>query len=131
MGKEQYFRVCEIEFYLNCEGHKDTFTHGDPLQHKNSQWYFHKMGGNYKSGTYKGLDLTFGTPDRSVGGILIRSLMPVSVEKDGDVIKVSGGSKDSFIEGPCNSVNRILQETCGKDIKDLVAMAQFNLDAFC
>ncbi len=88
------------------------------------------MGGNYKSGTYKGLDLTFGIPDRSIGGILIRSLMPVSVEKDGDVIKVIGGSKDTFIEGPCNCVNKILQETCGKDIKDLVAMAEFKLDAF-
>ena len=57
-----------------------------------------------------------------MGGILIRSLMPVNVEKSGDSFLVSGGSKDCFIEGPCNSVNRILKETCDKDIKDLVAM---------
>ena len=88
------------------------------------------MGGNYKSGTYKGLDLTFGRPGTSVGGILIRSLMPVTVETDGGSVKVGGGSKDAFIEGPCNSVNRILKETCDKDIKDLVAMPEFKLDAF-
>lgn len=88
------------------------------------------MGGKYKSGTYKGLDLTFGRPGSSVGGILIRSLMPVTVEKSGETLIVSGGGKDSFIEGPCNSVNRILKETCDKDIKDLVAMPDFKLDAF-
>lgn len=71
--------MCEIEFYLNCEGHKDTFTHGDTLQHENAKWYFHKMGGNYKAGSYKGLDLTFGHRGSTIGGILIRSLMPVDI----------------------------------------------------
>ena len=29
----KYFRVAEIEFYLNdYSTHKDTFTHGDPMQ---------------------------------------------------------------------------------------------------
>ena len=66
------------------------------------------MGGNYKAGSYKGLDLTFGHRGSTIGGILIRSLMPVDIRKEGDTLKVSGGSKDLFIEGPCNSVNRIL-----------------------
>lgn len=92
------------------------------------------MGGTYKSGSYKGLDISFGKPDLSaIGGILLRSLMPVTVTNHNGKLIVSGGSKDEFIEGPCNSVNRILLETCGNEeggIKDLVAMPEFNLDAF-
>jgi len=38
----------------------DPFTHKDPLQQTCGQWYFHKIGAQYKGGTYKGLDLTFG-----------------------------------------------------------------------
>jgi hypothetical protein len=92
------------------------------------------MGGAYKSGSYKGLDLTFGKPDiEAVGGILLRSLMPVTVENlDGKLI-VTGGSKEAFIEGPCNCVNRILEETCNPSdvgIKELVGMPEFSLDAF-
>jgi len=30
-GTETFFRVCEIEFYLNTKDHQDTFTHGDPI----------------------------------------------------------------------------------------------------
>jgi len=37
-------------------------------------WYFHRYGSKgYKSGTYKGLDITFGQ-DSMYGGILIRSI---------------------------------------------------------
>jgi hypothetical protein len=46
------------------------------------------MGGAYKSGTYKGLDLSFGLPAiESAGGILLRSLMPVEVEKTEEGLK--------------------------------------------
>jgi hypothetical protein len=80
------------------------------------------------------LDISFGKPEiDAIGGILLRSLMPVNVTKKDDKLLVSGGSKDLFIEGPCNCVNRILEETCGSKegtIKDLVAMSEFNLDAF-
>ena len=79
-GTVKWFRICEVEFYLNCEGHIDTFTHGDTLQKQNCKWYFHKMNGAYKSGTYKGLDLSFGKPDiNAIGGILIRAIMPCEV----------------------------------------------------
>ena len=32
-GAETFFRVCEVEFYLNTNvgDHQDTFTHGDKL----------------------------------------------------------------------------------------------------
>lgn len=93
------------------------------------------MFGTYKAGSYKGLDLSFGNPELpATGGILLRSLMPVTVtEKDGKILVSNSGSKDEFIEGPCNCVNRILLETTGdkdKGIKDLVQMPEFNLDAF-
>jgi hypothetical protein len=92
------------------------------------------MGGVYKSGSYKGLDVTFGKPEiGAVGGILLRAIMPVDVELKDGVLQVSGGGKDKFVEGPCNSVNRILLETTGSaegGIKDLVAMSEFNLNAF-
>lgn len=132
-GKKQHFRVCEIEFYLNSTDHPDTFTHGDPMQKLNAQWYFHKMNGSYKAGTYKGLDLSFGRPEiGAVGGILIRAIMPCEVNTEGGEL-VGKPLTGELIEGPCNSVNRILESTLGnKDqgIKDLVQMKSFSLDAF-
>lgn len=72
------FRLLEIEFYLNSKNHPDTFTHGDPQQSKRGEWYFHKQGKNYKSGTYKGLDIAFGQGDASRGGILLRAMIPLN-----------------------------------------------------
>ena len=112
-GVHKYYRVCEIEFYLDHPEHNDTFTHGDTLQKQNCKWYFHKMNGAYKAGTYKGLDLSFGKPEiNAIGGILLRSLKEVFVseEEAGGKLKVTGNGE--FIEGPCNCVNRILKETC-------------------
>ena len=79
--KNMYFRVSEIEFYLNdYRVHKDTFTHGDPMQKQTGKWYFHKFGNSYRSGTYKGLDVAIGKGEEvAAGGILLRSLMPVTL----------------------------------------------------
>ena len=79
--KSKYFRVAEIEFYLNdYRVHKDTFTHGDPMQKQTGKWYFHKFGNSYKAGTYKGLDVAIGKGEGvAAGGILLRSLMPVTL----------------------------------------------------
>jgi len=54
------------------------------------------MFGTYKAGSYKGLDVSFGNPDLpAIGGILLRSLMPVTItEKDGKKHLASQGSKD-------------------------------------
>ncbi len=38
----------------------DPFSHCDAMQQTCAQWYFHKTGGKYRGGTYKGLDVTFG-----------------------------------------------------------------------
>ena len=66
-------RLIEIEFYYHSKDHSDPFAHRDPVQVHNGRWYFHRTGGSYRSGSFKGLDLSFG--DESVfGGILFRSV---------------------------------------------------------
>ena len=65
--------LCEIEFYLHGDDHPDPFVHRDPMQRSFGRWYFHRVGENYRGGTFKGLDITFGS-DGYYGGVLIRSL---------------------------------------------------------
>jgi len=71
-----YCRLAEIEFYYTNvvssnnsssskeEHHDDPFSHCHPLQLLMAQWYFHRSSSsataNYKAGSYKGLDVTFG-----------------------------------------------------------------------
>ena len=92
------YRLMEIEFYLKCNGHTDPYTHGDPDQLLMNTFYFHKFKTNtYKGGTFKGMDLTFGNADENAYfGILIRSIEDTAT--------------GLIIEGPCNVVNKILQE---------------------
>jgi hypothetical protein len=94
-------RIIEIEFYITCQEHPDPFTHKEVDQATPDKWYFHKKGGTYKGGTFKGLDITFrptevkyGEENPVYGGILIRSVMGLI---DGIII-----------EGPCRVVDRIL-----------------------
>jgi 3-methyladenine DNA glycosylase Mpg len=89
------FRICEIEFYLKNNEHNDEYVHQNLDQLEYGKCYFHKYKGKgYKCGTYKGLDITLGT-DSTYCGILIRSLYDLTDKK--------------MIEGPCRSVNRILE----------------------
>ena len=67
-------RLTEIEFYYyDARHHPDPFTHRDPVQFGIGRWYFHKTGGTYRGGSFKGIDLTFGSEGAS-GGVLIRGL---------------------------------------------------------
>src|SRR5262245_43010040 len=66
-------RIVEIEFYYHGDQHLDPFAHRDSLQLQLGRWYFHRTRGTYRSGTFKGLDLTFGD-GKAFGGVLIRSL---------------------------------------------------------
>jgi hypothetical protein len=87
-------------------------------------------GKGYKVGTYKGLDLAFGKGSTAVGGILIRAITSVGA--------VNGKHlpPNEFIEGPCNTVSRILEHNTpqGKDtikeVKDFVILDNFSTDAF-
>lgn len=68
------YRFHEIElYYHDGRDHADPFTHRDPWQQTCARWYFHRDGGTYRGGTYKGLDLTFGREGEH-GGILVRTL---------------------------------------------------------
>ena len=103
-GELHEYRICEIEFYVKNENHKDEYTHQDELQKTYGKWYFHRTkSGNYKGGTYKGVDLTFGNED-TYFGVLIRS-----------ICSTDGGE---FIEGPCRCVNTILELNDCKNVGD-------------
>lgn len=60
VNNQHRYRLVEIEFYLNGGKHPDVFTHSCKDQQTCGEWYFHKMNGTYKGGSYKGLDITFG-----------------------------------------------------------------------
>lgn len=70
------------------------------------RWYFHRTGGAYRGGSFKGLDLTFGD-GRAFGGMLIRGLeLP-----DGTVI-----------DGPSLAVDHLLNLTGHPTVKSLDAV---------
>lgn len=88
-------RITEIEFYLHdSTNHPDPFVHCHNDQKTYLSFYFHKFGDSFKSGTFKGVDITFGDND-VYAGILLRSIY--------DTIN------DVNIEGSCNVVNYILK----------------------
>ncbi|MEK6234002.1 MAG: hypothetical protein N2C14_04765 [Planctomycetales bacterium] len=103
---DQPFRLVEIEFYYFAEDHPDCFAHCDPNQLEMGRWYFHRRGGSYRGGSFKGLDLTFGD-GVAFGGILLRTM----AAPDG-----------SLINGPSLLVNRLLAETGHGRIADLDAV---------
>jgi len=103
VGDKEY-RLAEIEFYIKNDKHNDKYTHCDANQKKYSKWYFHRYhGGGYKSGTYKGVDLTLGN-NVTYFGILIRSIYDTDT--------------DTMIEGPCRTVNKILELNGCTDVKE-------------
>lgn len=100
-------RFTEIEFYFKGRKHVDKFTHGDPMQKRFGHWYFHRTGGEYRGGTYKGLDLAFGDDD-APAGILIRGIERTAAPA-------------TLIDGPCMVVDHMLALTQSPSIPDLVA----------
>lgn len=109
---EKKFRLNEMEIYFNNNDHPDPFVHCNEDQKKKYIFYFHKTSNTndtYKSGTFKGLDITFGEENEKFiqyGGILIRSIVDTKNKQ--------------IIDGPCNVVNYILNETKCKTIDELV-----------
>lgn len=105
-------QILEIEFYWQGGAHPDPFTHADPHQRELGRWYFHRQGGQWRGGTYKGIDIAFGRED-TCAGILIRAARA----PDGAVI-----------EGPSLCVDHLLRETGHAAIRDLVAAEGRDLD---
>lgn len=102
----QPHRILEIEFYYFTDVHQDFFSHCDKLQLESGLWYFHKVGASYKNGTFKGLDLTFGT-STAYGGILIRSIE---------------APECNLICGPSLCVDYLLEKTNAQNIAALDAL---------
>ncbi len=102
----QPYRFAELEAYYYGEGHPDPFTHRDPLQAFNGRWYFHRTAGVYRSGSFKGVDLTFGD-GRAVFGVLIRAI----ITPDGTVI-----------DGPSLTVDHLLACTRAANVAALDGM---------
>lgn len=101
---QQYFRICEIEVYLTSSDHPDPYTHctWEQLTTVAERWYWHRASpsdkSGYRGGTFKGVDLTYGQSIDGVktyGGILLRSIFDFQ--------------NNRMIEGPCLTVNRLLQ----------------------
>lgn len=122
-GKTRSYRLCEIEFYVHSIAHQDSYVHCSPDQLITSCFYFHKhKNGTFKSGTYKGLDVTFGSigngsdEGKEYFGVLIRS--------------VQNMESGEFIEGPCRTVNDILEFLGHHDVQALSGHIDLAKDAF-
>lgn len=89
------YRFAELEMYYSGWGHSDLFAHRDPVQLEDGRWYFHRTRGEYRGGSFKGLDLALGD-GASFFGILIRTV----VAADG-----------TMLDGPCVTVDHILAKT--------------------
>lgn len=98
-------RIIEVEAYYHGPGHDDPFAHRDPVQLTPSRWYFHRTGGAYRGGSFKGLDVAFGNRDlNAYGGMLIRGVeLP-----DGRVI-----------DGPSLTVDHLLKTTGCRTVAEL------------
>ena len=117
ISNKKKYRICEIEFYLRCDNHKDEYTHCNDDQLNYGSWYFHKFGnGSYKGGTFKGLDITLGNSKNKYAGILIRSIYDIKNKK--------------MICGPSNLVTELLKQhecTSAKDfMKDKDTLSVLN-----
>jgi hypothetical protein len=99
-------RLVEVEFYLHGAEHPDPFAHRDPLQLQCGRWYFHRTAGAYRSGSFKGLDLTFGDGTMH-GGVLLRGLET----EDG-----------TLIDGPSLLVDHLLKLTKAASVRVLDSM---------
>jgi hypothetical protein len=68
-GTMTAYRLAEVEFYYWGGALKDVFTHRDDRQRESGRWYFHRDVTDkslYRTGNFKGLDLTFGNGERKV-----------------------------------------------------------------
>ena len=89
-------RLTEVEFYYCGDGHADPFGHKELAQLDSRRWYFHRTGGQYRGGSFKGVDIAFGD-GKAFAGALIRGLET----PDG-----------RLVDGPSLVVDRILA-ICG------------------
>jgi hypothetical protein len=97
------YRLVEVETYYHSEDHPDPFSHRDPIQLECGRWYFHRTGGIYRSGSFKGLDVTFGD-GAAYGGILFRGFET---------------PEGRLIDGPSLLVDHLLKKTGNRTVASL------------
>lgn len=100
---QEPYQFVEIEFYYQSTQHPDPFVHASPLQKTLGRWYFHREGKRYRDGSFKGLDISFGSAD-AFGGILIRTIQA----PDG-----------TLINGCSLCVDHLLQKTGFRTVAEL------------
>lgn len=98
-------RFAELEAYYFGPDHPDPFTHRHPVQLEDGRWYFHRTGGGYRGGSFKGIDLTFGDGTATFG-VLVRTI-------------VTG--QGQVIDGPSRTVDHLLTRTKAKGVAALDA----------
>lgn len=124
-GRLTRFRLGELECYCP----DDPYTHGFGGEKPGCEqmgpagrWYFHRAGknatGNYRGGTFKGLDITC-APEGSAGGILIRT-----------IAEMQAAPPPGPISGPSRCVDRLLAACGAESIQALVARPDWRDDAF-
>jgi hypothetical protein len=102
-------RLVEVEVYYHGPGHPDIFAHRDPIQLHPGRWYFHRSHGQYRGGSFKGLDLSFGgmvNGKPAYGGVLLRGLLD-----DAGIL----------IDGPSRLVDYVLSKTGHDSVAELDA----------
>lgn len=116
VGNKSRFVLNEIEFYYQGAPHPDPFTHAAEQQKTCGQWYFHRQGASYRSGSFKGLDLTFNLPySDHAGGVLLRGIVP-----EDQCGKGAAAEKKAAVQGSCLVVEKLLSVTGAGDIPTLV-----------
>ncbi|QJW97555.1 hypothetical protein [Frigoriglobus tundricola] len=89
------YRFAELEMYYSGGAHPDLFAHRDPVQLEAGRWYFHRTRGEYRGGSFKGLDIALGD-GTAYFGVLVRSLV---------------AADDTVLDGPCVTVDHLLAKT--------------------
>jgi hypothetical protein len=97
------YRFAELEAYYFGPGHPDPFTHRDPVQLLAGRWYFHRTRGEYRGGSFKGLDVALGD-STAMFGMLVRTIV---------------GPDGSVIDGPSLTVDHLLARTKAATVAEL------------
>ncbi|CAD6928974.1 unnamed protein product [Tilletia controversa] len=112
------FVLSDIEFYhFHPSSHPDPFAHAHESQVQSGTWYFHAAGSGagFKEGSYKGLDVTFGSPD-SRSGILIRRIAKIRHQHEDGRLAI-----DTAVDGPSLVCDVVLGALGFSKVRDLVA----------
>ncbi|KAK0559515.1 hypothetical protein OC844_004349 [Tilletia horrida] len=112
---QRRFILSDIEFYhFDPPIHPDPFAHAHASQVNSATWYFHAAGtgDGFKEGSYKGLDVTFGSA-QSRSGILFRRITEVS--------SASSLDTPTVVDGPSLLCDTVLTTLGFTKVRDLVA----------